>query len=320
MSTAPRRIPLRVSNKKAFIWDVDDIATIRSKHRLCGVLSGTLPHLSQQNVFLGVPLVLMPEEVVLLVENELAVLVDDVKAHRQPTSEELEEWNLEQQEDIKRQMALLEVKGAKESANAGRAMSAEALMKRQAREAKRAAKAKLAETTGDPDSLGAMLAPEAGTPRPPPPRSQESTEIKAASFGHTVVIPASSSSLPWYDPSSASYSTIASAKAAGIWDYPSTLQERARCGVFRSLWEQGYFMGGGIKFGGDYLVYPGDPLRYHSHFAASVLDSPSSSLRPMEVVAHGRLGTATKKAHLLCCWDDDKKEVSYLTIEWAGFG
>jgi tRNA-splicing endonuclease subunit Sen34 len=32
------------------------------------VLSGTLPHLSQQNVFLGMPLVLMPEELVLLVE------------------------------------------------------------------------------------------------------------------------------------------------------------------------------------------------------------------------------------------------------------
>lgn len=40
----------------------------------------------------------------------------------------------------------------------------------------------------------------------------------------------------------------------------------------------------------------------------------------MEVVAHGRLGTATKKSHLLCTWDDEKKEVSYLSIEWAGFG
>ena len=46
-----------------------DIATIRSKHHICGILVGTLPHLSQQNVFLGVPLLLMPEEAVLLVEN-----------------------------------------------------------------------------------------------------------------------------------------------------------------------------------------------------------------------------------------------------------
>lgn len=100
-------------------------------------------------------------------------------------------------------------------------------------------------------------------------------------------------------------------------------------------------MGVGIKFGGEYLVYPGerkyalwswisslnvimlrtgDPLRYHSHFVASVLTSPTSTLRPMEIVAHGRLGTATKKSHLFCGWDDEKKEVSYLSVEWAGFG
>jgi len=83
-----RRIPLRVAKNKAYVWDVDgtvsptkcrassdtlpssiDIATIRSKHHICGILVGTLPHLSQQNVFTGVPLLLMPEEAVLLIEN-----------------------------------------------------------------------------------------------------------------------------------------------------------------------------------------------------------------------------------------------------------
>jgi hypothetical protein len=39
------------------------------QHHICGVLSGTLPQVTQQNVFLGLPLVLMPEEVVLLVRN-----------------------------------------------------------------------------------------------------------------------------------------------------------------------------------------------------------------------------------------------------------
>lgn len=55
-------------------WNADivpnvDITTLRSQHHICGILTGTLPHLSQQNVFLGVPLILMPEEAVLLVEN-----------------------------------------------------------------------------------------------------------------------------------------------------------------------------------------------------------------------------------------------------------
>ncbi len=68
MTTAPDPIALRVANQTAYVWDVDDIAALRTRHHICGVLTGTLPHLSQQNIFLGVPLVLMPEEVVLLVE------------------------------------------------------------------------------------------------------------------------------------------------------------------------------------------------------------------------------------------------------------
>lgn len=45
-----------------------DIAVIRTEYRVCGTLLGTLPHLSQQNIFLGAPLVLLPEEAVLLVD------------------------------------------------------------------------------------------------------------------------------------------------------------------------------------------------------------------------------------------------------------
>lgn len=273
---------------------------------------------------------------------ELAVLIDDPHAYSHPTASQLRKWHSEQQEDIKQQAASIEAKGEKEGAKEGRAMSPEALKKRKEREGRKAAK--LAQTAAaNPDDPNALLIPESDSNSVPTlsdtlalQSATDAPDPKSASFFHAIVIPTPSSSLEWYDSSTCSYSTIAAAKAAGIWDYPSTLQERARCGVFRSLWEQDYFMGGGIKFGGDYLVYPGtsrilssvsfltfdegDPLRYHSHFAATVLDSPLSALRPMEIVAHGRLGTATKKTHLLCSWDDDKKDVSYLTIEWAGFG
>ncbi|KAG6885990.1 hypothetical protein C0993_006106 [Termitomyces sp. T159_Od127] len=262
MTTDSRRIPLRVSNKKAFVWDVDDIARVRSEHRICGVLSGTLPHLSQQNVFLGVPLLLMPEEVVLLVENELAVLVDDPSAHSQPSLQHLQKWDAEQQADIQRQMAMLETKEAKENVKA-HALTAEALQKRKAREEKRAAKAKLAEESSESGGLSAMLQPESPAVSAPGQPVETSESKTVSSAGYTVVIPTSSTTLEWYDAGlSCTYTTIAAAKEAGVWDYPSTLQERARCGVFRNLWEQGYFMGGGIKFGGEYLVYPGLSFKF----------------------------------------------------------
>lgn len=49
-----------------------DIATLRDDYHICGILTGTLPHLAQQNVFLGLPLMLIPEEVVLLVEKSMS--------------------------------------------------------------------------------------------------------------------------------------------------------------------------------------------------------------------------------------------------------
>ena len=176
---------------------------------------------------------------------ELAVLIDDPSAHPEPSIEQLSKWSAEKQEDIKKQMALAEAKATKESRlTNGRATSEEALQKRRAREEKRLAHAAEAPES---DSIA---------------ESPAEQNIYSTSMSHTVVIPAASSSLEWYKPDAHVYTTIEIAKEVGVWDYPSTLQERARCGVFRDLWEQGYFMGGGIKFGGDYLVYPGIPCIY----------------------------------------------------------
>jgi len=59
-------------------------------------------------------------------------------------------------------------------------------------------------------------------------------------------------------------------------------------------------MGLGPRFGGEYLIYPGDYLRYHAHFTSQVV-LHDGCIKPMEIVAWGRLGTGTKKAGLICC-------------------
>jgi len=317
MGDKPRKIQLRVSNHKAYVWDIDDIAIIRAEHHLCGVLTGTLQHVSQQNVFLGAPLILLPEEVVLLVTKKFAVLVDDPKAHSQPSRAALEKWNNSRTSSIITQLNTDETSDSRDRFS-NKVMSEEAIQKRKAREERRAAAARaqaLAEGIEENASKESPLIPTtpAVEQRPATPSLNVSN--------YTVNVPANSAAtLDWYNPDQVTYETIDLAQKASIWHYPSNLHERAKCGVFQDLWEKGHFMGVGIKFGGDFLVYPGDPLRYHSHFVSTVIDSPIAALHPMEIVAHGRLGTATKKAHLLCGWDDERQEASYLSIEWAGFG
>ena len=189
---------------------------------------------------------------------ELAVLIDDPRAHPEPYIEQIQKWNVEQQEDIKNQIALAEAKSAKENGSVNsRSMSEEAVQKRRAREEKRLAQAaKAASAAAISESPTPLLVPGSDSVSHDTP-DESGIQSATASMPHTIVIPAASSELEWYDPDANAYATIEAAKVVGVWDYPSTLQERARCGVFRDLWEQGYFMGGGIKFGGDYLVYPG---------------------------------------------------------------
>jgi len=312
-----RVVELRVSNQKAYVWDVEDLAYLRAKYHVCGVLTGTLPHVSQQNVFLGMPLVLMPEEVVLLVEKKLAILVDDTSSHHSPSRTALETWNTERRAIAKAQLAH-EATSAKGDIASSLSMSEDAIRKRKAREEKRAAAA-LAKslTESETEEAPNVFAPEISSPAPE--KSSDTSTLSQLSY--TVTVPADSkANLLWYSSQQSSYTSIDAAIEAGIWAYPMNEHERAKCNVFRDLWEKGHYMGGGIKFGGDYLVYPGDPLRYHSHFAATVINSPTADIAPMEIVAHGRLGTATKKAHLLCSWDKSTQTVSYYSIEWAGFG
>lgn len=86
-ASAPKEVsepfPISCVAGRYLLFDVDVISHVRRNHNICGVLVGTIPNLSQQNVFLGIPLELMPEEARVLVEGGHAHIVDDVETHRQ---------------------------------------------------------------------------------------------------------------------------------------------------------------------------------------------------------------------------------------------
>jgi tRNA-splicing endonuclease subunit Sen34 len=193
---------------------------------------------------------------------ELAVIIDDANSHPDAEIAHLHRWNAERLESMRQQIVLGEAKGAKEAATSGRAMTEAAIQKRREREQKRAQQSTNVSEAASSTESSSLFAPAPISEREPDPTILALSARESTRTGtYNITIPAPSSELPWYFPSSSvTYTTIASAKRAGVWTYPETLQERAKCGVFRGLWEQGFFMGGGIKFGGDYLVYPGS---YH---------------------------------------------------------
>ena len=115
--------------------------------------------------------------------------------------------------------------------------------------------------------------------------------------------------------------------------------------VFRDLRGRGFYLTSAGKFGGDFLVYPGqcadgfqvvswssllavgtcslsfmspsgDPLRFHAHFIAICVgaDEPVCVL---DVLAVARLGSNVKKTVLLCS-PAPEGGVMYTSLQWSG--
>lgn len=57
-------------------------------------------------------------------------------------------------------------------------------------------------------------------------------------------------------------------------------------------------MAPGIRFGCQFSVYPGDPLRFHSHFLSMSYDW-DEDIDLLDLVGGGRLGTGVKKGWLI---------------------
>jgi hypothetical protein len=97
------------------------------------------------------------------------------------------------------------------------------------------------------------------TLRNPPTPTTVINKADPTRFSYQIIISPSSTPLPWFCPSTSNiYTTLESARAAGKWNYPNTALERSRCKVYEDLWRRGFFMGVGMRFGGDFLIYPGE--------------------------------------------------------------
>jgi tRNA-splicing endonuclease subunit Sen34 len=98
--TVDEPFPISRIADRYLLFSIDIISHCRRNHNICGMLVGTIPNLSQQNVFLGIPLELMPEEARVLVERGAAYIVDDTDAHKKTFGEMSREERLKWLEEM----------------------------------------------------------------------------------------------------------------------------------------------------------------------------------------------------------------------------
>ncbi|KNC78602.1 hypothetical protein SARC_08972 [Sphaeroforma arctica JP610] len=102
------------------------------------------------------------------------------------------------------------------------------------------------------------------------------------------------------------------------WDFPRTAVDWARLRIFRDLYERGFYMTSGCKFGGDYLCYRGDPAVCHSTFIVRIV-AWDYELTALELVGLGRLGVAVKKTSLLAAVNESTDEIRYISLSRSPF-
>jgi len=103
-----------------------------------------------------------------------------------------------------------------------------------------------------------------------------------------------------------------SVQASGVHEEASP-----RNAVFRDLWQRGYCVTSGAKFGGDFLVYEGDPRTHHASMVV-LLASADAGLSGGQLTGMVRLATAVRKTTVLASWDGVTDTVSYRTLEFEG--
>jgi len=302
-------IPISLIAGRYLLFDVNVVTYLRRAHNICGSLIGGIPQAPQQNFFLGLPVELMPEEARLLVKKEIAYIVDDVAWHTQ-------RFNTFEGADRQKYLASLRAQGLK----------ARKIAQSEARKRTERGLRKLAATKAHEKTEKGSDALEDGTPDTPcddnasiPEDSPETLFDSDRPSSPTSSSIAFASSKPYALTPSTSYSPSSLPQNSSPPPDPPAVLSYA---LFEHLHSRGYFMMPGLRFGCNFNVYPGDPLRFHSHFLATAYGF-DEEIPLLDLIGGGRLGTAVKKGFLIGGEDTDGESecggnMRTFCIEWGG--
>jgi len=321
------------------IFDIDDVMFLRRHHSLCSVFSGTVPQNPQQNVFMGLPVELMAEEAKALVEDGVAYVVEDADFHLRMLRELTKRANGVGDGIIEtRDLGTQRDQYLSDMAQEGTAVMQAHFDEKQAlREASlfKASKSKKIKkgkrTEDDVNGQEDHADTPTSTENLPAGESAKANEVDEGLFGPTelaadqvVVKPSLAPQTP-YAVTPTTTGPLLGSPAMGSQEHRPEYMEvevPPSYALFKHLHDKGYYMMPGLRFGCDYNVYPGDPLRFHAHFQATSYGW-DEEINMMDLTAGGRLGTGVKKGWLVGGGipqgeESENPSARVFCLEWAG--
>ncbi|KAH6856491.1 hypothetical protein B0I37DRAFT_76989 [Chaetomium sp. MPI-CAGE-AT-0009] len=305
-ASAERQVRISRVAGRYLVFDIDDVVHIRRHYGICAVLTGTMPQNPTQNLFLGLPVELHAEEARLLVDKGAGYVADELTDHLS---------QLSVMDASTRKAYLQHLK--QQRRNAQQVFDEEKAKVQAKHQGKRKAKTV---TVAEPPAAVTETEQDTSlfdTPKPaaPPPSTTTTTTTPKEP------------SLPGVTPT-----TSAPLLPSPTPPPPVSIPRPANYPFYQYLNARGYYTTPGLRFGGDYSVYPGDPFRYHAHYLANSYGW-DEEVAMLDLVASGRLGTAVKKSFLFGAEKPVREgsgaggeggeqkgegEVRVFCIEWAG--
>ncbi|KAJ8673334.1 hypothetical protein QAD02_004596 [Eretmocerus hayati] len=292
-----QKIDLVISGSDVFVWTADDWLKLRQDHRIVGNCIGCFAKKARQINFNGLPMLLIPEEAKLLVDKGFARLTHQPALKETPTDslkKKFEEYRNklynEQQECLVNQRKA-QIESVMDQIVDGKKRKILGLHTRK----KKIKKPLDDETQKALDSIEidreALFQEEIK-------KLPQLEKLDALVQTHTAY--------PW---------------GVGVikienWNYPSNDEESFRYKVFKDIWEQGYYVTSGQKFGCDYLAYPGDPIMYHSQLLIHC-KSRHEEISVLELVADSRIASHVRKTTVFATQSKDGESIEYFSSRWA---
>lgn len=323
----PKIVITLLQSRIATVWNKLDVIRLKQELRIPGNLIGSLPRKPWQNQVMSLPLLLSPEEVSLLIEKGFAVLKRSEMVTDPPKPEVVESFkNLREKSHYDQISAFVEErekkrKMFKNEAKVKQSTDSDVCTdKMEKGVAEMPLKKEESSDTLQEEVQLSSLSSEGGA------SEKEEDLIKGSNDPKTRV---TDSDLQYYskstwihiptclDDESKLSQSVSCETEETAWDFPSTFDEKCKYAVYCDLWNKGYHITNGSKFGSDYLVYPGEPSSYHSHYIIVVMPS-SKQCNCHQLIAYGRLGNAVKKTVAFAIVNELDFSVKYQSISWAG--
>jgi tRNA-splicing endonuclease subunit Sen34 len=256
------------------------VTYLRQKFRIVGSFIGSLPGFLRQNSELGLPLLLMPEEAKLLVEKGIAIIV----THEFCVNEEIKQFY----DQLKCHFYRQNCEQFKSERKLAILQNADQIIA-----------GKIKKFSSNNQLL-------------------DNNEIKAKIIQQEI------DSIPDISPESCAKKLYTSCPLenrvanAIDWNYPQSQNEIMRYAVFKEMWEKGYYLTEGFKFGSDFLAYQYDPIGFHSKYLI-ICKSCETPLSELELQTYGRLSKSVRKIILIAIINylqNDKTIIEYKTINW----